>query len=103
MELHTYSSLNKDFLPQYSGKLSEADYPIVYFNPETLAGKKLPELNENNVIEAFNHESLKVFTSKDKLILHLKSINWHEKNLVMMSSGDFGGINLQELGKEITN
>ena len=103
LELHTYSSLNKDFLPQYSGKLGEADYPIVYFNPDTLAGKKLPELNESNVKEAFNHESLQVFTDKDKLVSHLKSINWHDKNLVMMSSGDFGGINLQELGKEIIN
>ena len=103
LELHTYSSLNKDFLPQYNGKLNDADYPIVYYNPKTLASKKLPELNEENIKEAFNHKSLEVFTDKDKLISYLKNINWRNKNLVMMSSGDFGGINLQELGKEIIN
>ena len=103
LELHTYSSLNKDFLHQYNGKLSEADHPIVYFNPETLASKKLPELNEDNIKEAFNNESLEVFTDKDQLVSYLKNINWQNKNLVMMSSGNFGGINLQELGKEIIN
>ena len=103
LELHTYSSLNKDFLPQYSGKLNDADYPIVYFNPDTLASKKLPELDEDNIKEAFNHRSLEVFTDKDKLVSYLKNIDWQNKNLVMMSSGNFGGINLQELGKEIIN
>ena len=103
LELHTYSSLNKDFLPQYNGKLNDAEYPVVYFNPDTLASKKLPTLNEENIKEAFNHKSLEVFTDKEKLISYLKNINWQNKNLVMMSSGDFGGINLQELGKEIIN
>ncbi len=101
LELHTYSSLNKDFLPQYSGKLSEAEYPVVYFNPETLANKNLPDLNEDSVKKAFNLESLEVFTDKNALVSYLMNINWQNKNLVMMSSGDFGGIDLQELGKDI--
>lgn len=101
LELHTFSSLNKDFLGQYKDTFKSADEPIVFFDPHTVEHKKLPEISPEEVRSAFNHPKLQVFTEKDKLKEHLLRKDWKNKNLLLMSSGNFGGINVKDLAKEI--
>ncbi len=101
LELHTYSSLNKEFIPQYSKSLSASNYPIVYYNPATVSHKRLDSISKQDIIDAFGHEGLKVFDSSGELFTFLKSINWNGKNLLMMSSGNFDGVDMESFAKEL--
>jgi UDP-N-acetylmuramate: L-alanyl-gamma-D-glutamyl-meso-diaminopimelate ligase len=100
-ELHTYSSLNKEFLPHYAEKLDAADKAVVFYSPHTLEIKKMPSISPDEIKEAFGRNDLEIFTDSHQLTDFLKSQNWYKKNLLMMSSGTFGGINLSDLSKEI--
>ena len=101
MELHTFSSLKEDFLPQYKGAMTLADKAYVYFNPETLKHKKLNEITVEQVANAFGGNNVTVFTDKDLLLQNLLSINWHNKNLLLMSSGNFSGIDFKKLSADL--
>ena len=101
MELHTFSSLNQKFLAEYEGSMNAADEAVVYFDPKTLAHKKLPPLSDKEVTAAFNRNDLRVITSSDELVRFLKSQTWENKNLLLMSSGNFGGLVLEELASEL--
>ncbi len=101
MELHTFSSLNKDFLSQYEGAMDKADIPVVYFNPITLEHKKLPPISIEEVKEAFANRDLIVFTDSNVLRDYLMNQNWHKMNLLLMSSGNFGGLDYKALADEI--
>jgi UDP-N-acetylmuramate: L-alanyl-gamma-D-glutamyl-meso-diaminopimelate ligase len=101
VELHTYSSLNKKFLPQYKDALKSAQVPVVYFNPEKVKAKKLEPLSESDIKTAFANPSLNVFNDTGKLEAFLKDQSWRNKNLLMMSSGNFGGIDIQKLSEKI--
>ncbi|MFC2111471.1 UDP-N-acetylmuramate--L-alanine ligase [Bacteroidota bacterium] len=103
MELHTFSSLNENFLKLYEGAMDTADLAIVYFNPHTIAHKKLPSITEQQVKEAFKNNELKVFTDSSVLLEYLLNLNWNNKNLLMMSSGNFDGINFVNLADDILN
>jgi len=102
IELHTYSSLNKEFLKQYKNCMDFADTPIVYFNPHTIKLKKLPAITEEQVKAVFENPNIKVYTDSTLLLKDLLKTNWGNKNLLMMSSGNFDGINIEDLGKKIT-
>jgi UDP-N-acetylmuramate: L-alanyl-gamma-D-glutamyl-meso-diaminopimelate ligase len=102
MELHTFSSLNEDFLKEYNGSMDLADEAIVYFNPHTIAHKKLKEITEEQVHKAFNRKDLKVFTKSLDVTNYLKSKNWDNKVLLMMSSGNFDGVDFNQLANELT-
>jgi len=97
VELHTFSSLTGEFLKQYAYTMAEADTAIVYFNPHAIALKKLPPITEDIVYEAFADKKLKVFQDSKKLKDYLLSIVWKNKNLLMMSSGNFDGMNFENL------
>ncbi|MFH1005007.1 MAG: Mur ligase family protein [Bacteroidota bacterium] len=101
MELHTFSSLNANFLKEYRGCMDGADEAIVYFNPHTIEHKKLIPITEQQVKDSFGKSSLLVFTDSMKLEEYLKSQNWKNKNLLMMSSGTFDGIDINKMEKEI--
>jgi UDP-N-acetylmuramate: L-alanyl-gamma-D-glutamyl-meso-diaminopimelate ligase len=101
MELHTFSSLNKKFLENYKGTMNLADAAIIYFNPETLIHKKLEMLSEKEVKDAFGLKRLKVFTDPQRLSEELTSMNWKNKNLLLMSSGDFSGIDINNLATQL--
>lgn len=103
LELHTFSSLNKAFLPNYRDTFDAPDQSIVYFNPETLKHKKLPEISAEEVKKAFHTTGLKVFTNNEDLKAELLKVNWKNKNLLFMSSGNFGGINIKEFAGKIIN
>lgn len=101
MELHTFSSLNKVFLSQYAGTMDKADIPIVYFNPATLEHKKLPPISVEEVKHAFANDDLMVFTDIDKLKDFLLIQKWDKMNLLLMSSGNFGGMDYHALAEKI--
>ena len=97
LELHTYSSLNKEFLPQYANTLQPADRAIIYYNEHTLAMKKMDPLSKELVKKTFNRSDLHVFTKKEELVSFLKNSNWDAHNLLLMTSGTFGGMNMHDI------
>jgi len=101
MELYTFSSLRKEFLPQYAGSMKLADRSIVYFNPHTIEHKKLEPITPEMVKEAFAQDNLEIFTDSDLLFDQLRKIKWHDKNLLLMSSGNFSGKDLPSFAKEL--
>ena len=100
-ELHTFSSLNKDFLPQYDQKMEDADLAIVFYSPHTLEMKRLAMISPEEIKKAFGDENLMIFTDSQQLRDFLMSQNWYQTNLLMMSSGTFGGIDLNKLSADI--
>jgi UDP-N-acetylmuramate: L-alanyl-gamma-D-glutamyl-meso-diaminopimelate ligase len=101
LELHTFSSLNTEFLEQYKHSMSEADKAIVYFNPETIKNKRLPELTAEKVKQAFGDKNLEIFTDTAGLKEYLKSNKYMDINILLMSSGNFGGLDMAGIAKEI--
>lgn len=99
LELHTFSSLNPDFLPQYNGSLNAADEAWVFFNPEAVAHKKLPPLSKSDVQEAFGRR-VRVFTDPALMfsdIHHYTNDVTEPVVLVIMSSGNFAGTDLKSI------
>lgn len=97
LELYTFSSLNKAFLSQYQSTFNAADIAIVYYSPKNLVLKNLETFSAEDVKLAFNRSDLLVFTEIIELKQYLMSIDWNNKNLLMMSSGKFDGLDLHEL------
>ena len=93
LELHTFSSLNPEFLPQYQGTMDAADEAWVYFSPNAVAHKKLPALSKADVAAAFG-PGVRVFDSSESLQLALENPA-NIKAMALMSSGNFGGIDLE--------
>jgi len=102
MELHTFSSLKKEFLPQYNGSMSPADKAFVYFSPDTVKHKRLKKISVEQVKQAFNSDNVKVYTDTKELQKDLLAINFKDKNLLLMSSGNFHGIDFKSFSKKIT-
>jgi len=101
MELHTFSSLNEDFLKEYAGAMDTADDAIVFFSLHAIEHKKLKPITEQQVKSAFKNNQLKVITSSDALKKYLLSSKAANTNFLLMSSGDFDGINVNEFGKQL--
>ena len=97
MELHTFSSLKEEFLKEYKGSMEKPDTAIVYFSPKAVAHKKLEPITPKQVLSSFGRKDLLVFTDSEKLKKYLNNLNWKNMNLLMMSSGTFDGINLENL------
>lgn len=100
MELHTFSSLKKEFLPHYSGAMDKADKAVVYFNHEVVHHKKLEPITKEMVQSAFGGDVL-VMTETAEVLDFIYSQNWNNAVLLMMSSGTFDGINYEALGEEL--
>ncbi len=96
-ELHTYSSLNKDFFGRYAGTLNGCDQAIVYYNPQAVAQKKLPPFEPAAIEQAFAHPNLQVINSTDELAGQLRNLELRNRNLLLMSSAHFGGLDLTQL------
>lgn len=103
MELHTYSSLNAAFLAQYKSTMDAADTAIIFYSSHALKIKQLPDLNEDIIKLSFGRNDLNVFSDKNKLTEYLIKQSWKNKNLLMMSSGSFDGINYPELSEKLSS
>ena len=118
MELHTFSSLTQEFLQQYRGTMDEADVRCVYFSQHALQLKKLPPLDPEEVKAAFEgtpsgtqasrlHAAetaahpVEVFTDSAAMVAKVKAMEWKDANLLMMSSGNFDGIDFNQLAEEV--
>jgi len=101
MELHTFSSLKKEFLPQYEGAMAAADLALVYFDRHTIEHKQLELITEDQVAEAFGGNNLNVYTNSDELFHLLREMNWNERNLLIMTSGNFSGKNIKEFAAQL--
>lgn len=102
MELHTFSSLRKEFLPLYQGAMNAADEALVYFSPEVVAHKKLEPLSIAQVQAAFGGK-VKVVNKTDEVLEFIQGHNWNNSVLLMMSSGNFDGINYDQLGEDLAS
>ena len=102
LELHTYSSLNSRFLAQYRGTMDAADHACVYFSPHALELKKLEPLDPDDVRNAFGNDDILIFTDPMALKGHLLARSYDSTNLLMMSSGNFDGLDLDSLAGELT-
>ena len=101
MELHTFSSLTEDFLPQYADSMAEADVAFVYYNPEVIHHKRLKEINPEQVKNAFGGTNLTVYTDSEALQTKLRELNYDNSALLLMTSGNFSGVNLIEFAQEL--
>ena len=109
MELHTFSSLMADFLPQYKDCMKEADIAYVYFNPKVIEHKRLTPITAEEVKQAFGTDNVEVFTESLALQTQLKEIVHRTSSLcpsqgialLMMSSGTFDGIDVKEFAKQL--
>jgi UDP-N-acetylmuramate: L-alanyl-gamma-D-glutamyl-meso-diaminopimelate ligase len=101
LELHTYSSLNKDFLSQYQGTMSEADAALVFYSGHALELKKMPELPKEKVYEGFGKPGLIVANKKEDLYQWLKQQSYENANLLLMSSGNYDGLDILTFAREI--
>lgn len=101
LELHTFSSLNRDFLANYAGSMEAADEVYIYFDTHTLEMKRLPNLDPEEVKQAFKHSKTRVVTRSEELKSSLEQYDWRNKNLLLMSSGNFGGLEIDALSKEL--
>jgi UDP-N-acetylmuramate: L-alanyl-gamma-D-glutamyl-meso-diaminopimelate ligase len=102
LELHTFSSLTKTFLAQYRNTMDKADEALVFFNPDTLVHKRLEMITPEEIIACFNSDRLAVYTSSTKLKESLLSRSWEGSVLLLMSSGNFSGIDFKEITGLIT-
>ena len=97
LELHTYSSLNPEFLKQYKGALDAADQAIVFYSKEALEIKRMQPISEDLITESFGRDNLKVFTQSEPLQEYLQSLDKSNAVFLMMSSGNYGGMNLDHV------
>jgi UDP-N-acetylmuramate: L-alanyl-gamma-D-glutamyl-meso-diaminopimelate ligase len=101
MELHTFSSLNKDFLQHYKNTLSGAAVSCVFYSPHTLVMKNMPPIEPEEIQSSFNHPNLLVFTERSELENFLLKRQWNGHNLLLMSSGTFGGMDYQKFVEKL--
>jgi len=97
LELHTFSSLNPNFIDEYAGALDPADLAIVYYTPQAVALKGLEVLSEAQIAAAFKRDDLVIFTDPIALSDFLLGLNQKPLALLMMSSGNYGGLDLSAL------
>lgn len=97
LELHTYSSLNEEFLANYQNTLSSATEAVVFYSPQALKIKQMKPISEAQIIDAFGHSNLMVFTEPVAFQEFLKSQSYNNTALLLMSSGNYGGLDFDRL------
>ncbi len=101
LELHTYSSFNPEFLKEYKGALDAADEAVIFYLPESVAIKKLKEVTPEQIKEAFEREDLTIFTDAASFHSFIEKQNYSNTTLLLMSSGNYGGLDLSQLKNQI--
>jgi len=99
LELHTYSSLNAEFLKEYQGALDAADTAVVFYSPHAVTVKKLEAVSEHQIAEAFEHDDLIIYTHPQEFKDFLFEQDLDQKALLLMSSGNYGGLDFEAIKK----
>ncbi|WP_255470326.1 MULTISPECIES: UDP-N-acetylmuramate--L-alanine ligase [unclassified Flavobacterium] len=97
LELHTYSSLNAEFLKEYEGALEYADVAVVFYSPDAVKIKQLEEVTYDQIAKAFNREDLIIYTNPQDFKDYLFNLDLENSALLLMSSGNYGGLNFDEV------
>lgn len=97
LELHTYSSLNAEFLKEYQQTLQAADVAVVFYSPDAVKIKQLEEVTYEQIAKAFNREDLIIYTNPTAFKEFLFNQNFENSTLLLMSSGNYGGLNFDEV------
>ena len=97
LELHTYSSLNPEFLTEYKGALDAADVAVVFYSPHALEIKKLKAISQQQIVDAFQRDDLIIYTNPTAFKDFLFSQQFNNTSLLLMSSGNYGGLDFDEL------
>ena len=103
LELHTFSSLNEKFMGEYQGALSKADVAIVFYSKHALELKRLPDLPIDKIRHGFDQPGLLVMNHKQELEDWLFKYDFSNSNIVLMSSGNYDGIDMLTFAKRVTN
>ncbi|NNK80623.1 MAG: peptidoglycan synthetase [Flavobacteriales bacterium] len=101
MELHTFSSLNKEFLSEYHLSMEKADKALVYFDPGVVEQKRLEPIRAQDIENAFATDNVKAYSDLTRIIDQIKAVDWKGKNLLLMTSGDFKGLDIPALADEL--
>ncbi len=96
LELYTYSSLNSEFLKQYQNALNQANEAIVLYDREALKIKGKSDISEQEIKAAFARADIQVFTNSDDFQQYIYSRNYQNNVLLLMSSGNYGGIDFEK-------
>ena len=94
LELHTYSSLNPVFLEQYDHAMDGLDNAVVFYSEDALKIKRMEPISPELIKEKFKNENLKVFTNAENLHQYWETLDKSKGAFLMMSSGNFGGLDL---------
>ena len=97
LELHTYSSLNAEFLAEYNGALDKADKAVVFYSPHAVKIKQLDSVSEQQISNAFQRDDLIIFTNPTEFKEFLFSQKLDQSAVVLMSSGNYGGLDFEEI------
>ena len=97
LELHTYSSLNAEFLAEYKGALDKADKAVVFYSPHAVKIKQLDSVSEQQISNAFQRDDLIIFTNPTEFKEFLFSQKLDQSAVVLMSSGNYGGLDFEEI------
>ena len=97
LELHTYSSLNAEFLAEYKGALDFADKAVVFYSPHAVKIKQLEEVSAKQIADAFERDDLIIYTNPQEFKDFLFSENIEKSAVVLMSSGNYGGLDFAEV------
>ena len=97
LELHTYSSLNAEFLKEYQGALEYADVAVVFYSPDAVKIKQLEEVTYEQIASSFNRNDLIIYTNPKDFKEYLFNLNLDNSALLLMSSGNYGGLNFDEV------
>ncbi len=103
LELHTYSSFNAEFLKGYKGALDAADVAVVFYLPESVKIKRLQEVTPDQVTAAFQRDDLKIFTKASQFHDFVFNQNFENTVLLLMSSGNYGGLDLEAVRQKVSN
>ena len=98
-ELHTYSSLNPLFLEKYRDTLKHSDECYIYYSEKNMRIKRLEPIDSELIIRSFNHSSLTVIDNYEKLNKKIYDLDLSNSVLLMMSSGKFGGLDIDKIKK----
>jgi UDP-N-acetylmuramate: L-alanyl-gamma-D-glutamyl-meso-diaminopimelate ligase len=97
LELHTYSSLNVEFLKHYKGTLDAADTAVVFYSPQAVEIKQLKSVSEVQIETAFDRNDLIIFTDPTLFKAYLMALEYAHKTVLLMSSGSYGGLDFETL------
>ena len=97
LELHTYSSLNAEFLKEYEGALDAADVAVVFYSPDTVRIKQLEEVSYEQIAQSFKRDDLIIYTNPAEFKEFLFNYDLDNSALLLMSSGNYGGLNFDEV------